>query len=167
MNWFIVPMPLSQAVRHVCPGTHVQLRGDPFQRHRRLRAQAPRHVDFAAVAFGSRWQICPRPTQLVQFFLHDSARLALRCLTARLAWVTFAGAGLRVCQQLLAELFAPQTPTAPDGLEPRPVRLRAARCEAVRQLFPPRLAVAALPQRLRPPAVCSGPFCHQPHGSSA
>ena len=54
------------------PGAHVQLRRNPFQRHRRLRPQAPGDADFVRVALCPVRQLCRPPAQRVQFFIQDA-----------------------------------------------------------------------------------------------
>ena len=46
-----------QPVRHVRPSVHVQLFGNPFQCHRRLRPQPFRNPHFAGMGFGATGQL--------------------------------------------------------------------------------------------------------------
>jgi hypothetical protein len=62
---------LLQPVRHMRPRAHVQLFGNPLQRHRRLCPQPLGHAGFARIAFGALRQLCARPAKLVQFFVQD------------------------------------------------------------------------------------------------
>ena len=119
------------------PGSHVQGFGNPFQRHRCFRPQTLRDPQLAHVAFGALCQLCARPSQLVQFFMQDAARLFFRRFPARCGVVAFRGAGVDVVQEFLAEGFRTQTPAAPERFEFIAVLLRATRFQVLLQLCAP------------------------------
>ena len=74
------------------PRSHVQFLCNPFQRHCRLHSQALRDPNFLRITLRTLRQLCPRPAELVQFFIQDTARFFFRGLAARLCVMTFRGA---------------------------------------------------------------------------
>ena len=74
------------------PRSHVQFLCNPFQRHRCLHSQALRDPNFSRIALRSFRQLCPRPAELVQFFIQDTARFFFGGFAARLWVMTFRSA---------------------------------------------------------------------------
>src|ERR1044071_303591 len=61
----------------MCPSPHLQLARDPFQHHRRLRAQPVRNEHLLRVTLPSTPQVLRRPPDSLQFRSHDPACLLL------------------------------------------------------------------------------------------
>ena len=91
--WFVSFLHVLQSVRDVRPRAHVQLFGNPSQRHCSLGPQRLRGPNLARITFRPSRQLCSRPAQFVQFFAQDTLSPLLGRLTPCFGMMTFARAG--------------------------------------------------------------------------
>lgn len=74
----VLSFAFCNAIGIACPRSHVQLRRNPFQRHRCPSPQSLCDADFSRVALLPLRHLCARPAQLVQIFIQDAPRLFIR-----------------------------------------------------------------------------------------
>ena len=94
-------------------GPHVEGAGNPVERHGGLAPEAPGDTKFLRSTFSVDWEVCFGPTQGHDFGLDEAESFLLGGLADLLAEML--GPGVHLSQQLLAESFAADTPTAQKG----------------------------------------------------